>query len=183
MSSFHVVSQNRIFTCINYHVHIYVQLYTYSISKAPINWVWATFWSALTSQALQHTRSTRHPPTASRIPCQAVYLRNTGCRRHLSYVCGRSRARVHIDGDGLEDHPKLVGAVVRDERRSQPNLRGVATGGPHVLGIGRARNGRRSCERMKSDRIYDFMCMNPRTVISDALVRFQTLYEGSWPEP
>ena len=44
-------------------------------------------------------------------------------------------------------------------------------------------NGRRSssCERMKSDCIYDFMCMNPRTVISDELVRFQTLYEGSWP--
>ena len=52
-----------------------------------------------------------------------------------------------------------------------------------LLGIGRARNGRRFCERMKSDRIYDFMCMNPRTVISDELVRFQTLYEGSWPEP
>jgi hypothetical protein len=41
----------------------------------------------------------------------------------------------------------------------------------------------RFCERMKSDRIYNFMCMNPRTVISDALVRFQTLYDGSWPEP
>ena len=52
-----------------------------------------------------------------------------------------------------------------------------------LLGIGRARNGRRFCERMKSDCIYDFMCMNPRTVISDELVRFQTLYEGSWPEP
>ena len=36
---------------------------------------------------------------------------------------------------------------------------------------------------MKSDRIYNFMCMNPQTVISDALVRFQTLYEGIWPEP